>query len=299
MNSGLSITIAGATGWLGLELINILNNLNISDLKLELIASNERKIEINRKKFSTSIFTKSNLSEADIYFDFAFLTREKIKTLGPEKYIAVNKNIISNSVRLIKLKQPKSVILASSGAVYRLGNNDLKENNHIYSDLKLMQEEKIGEACSGNGINLIITRIFSLSGNGISKIDTFAIAEMVSRAFRNQKLHIKSNYLVHRRYCDITQLLNLLLDLNRNSFTGVIDSGGIKIELRELAQTIIEELGSNSEIDFPIIDKNSTPDEYYSKSNLFEDLLLKYSNKKPLSIKEQIKITKNSLFPLG
>jgi nucleoside-diphosphate-sugar epimerase len=180
-----------------------------------------------------------------------------------------------------------------------LGNNDLKENNHIYSDLKLMQEEKIGEACSGNGINLIITRIFSLSGNGISKIDTFAIAEMVSRAFRNQKLHIKSNYLVHRRYCDITQLLNLLLDLNRNRFTGVIDSGGIKIELRELAQTIIEELGSNSEIDFPIIDKNSTPDEYYSKSNLFEDLLLKYSNKKPLSIKEQIKITKNSLFPLG
>lgn len=299
MNSGLSITITGATGWLGLELVNILNNLYISDLKLELVSSSKREIEINRKKFPTSIFTKNNPSDTDIYFDFAFLTREKIKTIGPEKYIEVNKNIISNSVRLIKLKQPKSVILASSGAVYGLGNNDLRGNNHIYSDLKLMQEEKISEVCSDNGIKLIITRIFNLSGNGISKIDTFAIAEMISCAFRNQKLQIKSNYLVHRRYCDISQLLNLLLDLNRNSFTGVIDSGGIKIELRELVRTIIEELGSNSEIDFPIIDKNSTPDEYYSKSNLFEDLLLKYSNKKPLSIKEQIKITKNSLFTQG
>jgi len=299
MNSGLSITITGATGWLGLELINILSNLNILGLNLELISSSEREIEINKKKFLTSVFTKSNTSDADIYFDFAFLTREKINVLGPKEYIAVNKNIISNSVKLIKMKQPKTVILASSGAVYGLGNNDLKGNNYIYSDLKLMQEEKIGEACSGTSTNLIITRIFNLSGNGISKINTFAIAEMVSRAFKNQKLQIKSKYLVHRRYCDISQFLNLLLDLSRNNFIGVIDSGGIKIELRELVQTIIEELGSSSEIDFPVIDKNSTPDEYYSKSNLFENLLLKYLNEKPLSIKEQINITKNSLFPLG
>jgi len=299
MNSGLSITVTGATGWLGKELVNILSNLNISDLKLDLISSSEREIEINKKKFPTSIFTKSDSNNVDIYFDFAFLTREKINTLGPEKYIAINKNIISNSVNLIKLKPPKTVILASSGAVYGMGINDLKGNNYIYSDLKLMQEEKIGEVCSVTGTNLIITRIFSLSGNGISKINTFAIAEMVSRAFKNQKLQIKSKYLVHRRYCDISQLLNLLLDLSRNRFTGVIDSGGIKIELRQLVQTIIEELGSNSEVDFPIIELNSTPDNYYSESNLFEDLLLKYSNKKPLSINEQINITKNSLFPSG
>ena len=94
MNSGLSITVTGATGWLGKELVNILSNLNISDLKLDLISSSEREIEINKKKFPTSIFTKSDSSNVDIYFDFAFLTREKINTLGPEKYIAINKNIL-------------------------------------------------------------------------------------------------------------------------------------------------------------------------------------------------------------
>jgi len=299
MNSDLSITITGATGWLGLELINILSNLNRSQLKLDLISSSEAQIEVNQKKFLTSIFTKNKSSEADIYFDFAFITREKINTLGPEKYVAANKDIVSNSVKLIKLKQPKTVILASSGAVYGVGSNDLKGNNYLYSDLKLMQEERIGEVCSSIGCSLIITRIFNLSGNGISKINTFAIAEFISSAFKNQRLQIKSKHLVYRRYCDISQLLNLLLDLSRISFTGVIDSGGIKIELRELVQTIIKELGSNSEIDFPIIEKNSTPDEYYSKSNLYEDLLLKHSNEKPLSIKEQINITKNSLFPSG
>jgi nucleoside-diphosphate-sugar epimerase len=293
------ITITGATGWLGLELINLLTSLDTANLNLELISSREQEIKVNEKKLKTKIFANGNQIASEIYFDFAFLTREKINTLGPEKYIAINKNIISNSVNLIKLKPPKTVILASSGAVYGMGINDLKGNNYIYSDLKLMQEEKIGEVCSVTGTNLIITRIFSLSGNGISKINTFAIAEMVSRAFKNQKLQIKSKYLVHRRYCDISQLLNLLLDLSRNRFTGVIDSGGIKIELRQLVQTIIEELGSNSEVDFPIIELNSTPDNYYSESNLFEDLLLKYSNKKPLSINEQINITKNSLFPSG
>jgi nucleoside-diphosphate-sugar epimerase len=188
--------------------------------------------------------------------------------------------------------------LASSGAVYGQGFNNFKDDNKLYSELKLMQEEKIGAACSDIGVNLIISRIFNLSGNGINKINTFVIADFISRAFQNQKVQIKSNYLVYRRYCDISQLLNLLLKLHEINFTGIIDSGGIKIELRDLARTIIKQLRSNSEIDFSDIGKDSSPDEYFSKSNLYDELLVKCLNEKPLLISEQIANTKNSLFPL-
>jgi nucleoside-diphosphate-sugar epimerase len=298
MHPSSSITVTGATGWLGKELINILTNLNLENLELDLISSTEREIEVNEKRFKTNIFTKTRLIETDIYFDFAFLTREKILTLGKDRYIEMNKGIINNSIDLIKRKHPKTVILASSGAVYGQGFNNFKEDNHLYRQLKLMQEEKIGAACSDIGVNLIISRIFNLSGNGINKINTFVIAELISRAFQNQKVQIKSNYLVYRRYCDISQLLNLLLKLHEINFTGIIDSGGIKIELRDLARTIIKQLRSNSEIDFSDIGKDSSPDEYFSKSNLYDELLVKYLNEKPLLISEQIANTKNSLFPL-
>jgi nucleoside-diphosphate-sugar epimerase len=298
MHPSSSITVTGATGWLGKELINILTNLNIENLELDLISSTEREIEVNKKRFNTNIFTKTRLIETDIYFDFAFLTREKILTLGKDRYVEMNKSIINNSIDLIKRKHPKTVILASSGAVYGQGFNNFKDDNKLYSELKLMQEEKIGAACSDIGVNLIISRIFNLSGNGINKINTFVIADFISRAFQNQKVQIKSNYLVYRRYCDISQLLNLLLKLHEINFTGIIDSGGIKIELRDLARTIIKQLRSNSEIDFSDIGKDSSPDEYFSKSNLYDELLVKCLNEKPLLISEQIANTKNSLFPL-
>jgi nucleoside-diphosphate-sugar epimerase len=293
-----SITVTGATGWLGKELINILTSLNLENLELDLISSSEQEIEVNKKKFKTNIFTKNRSIETDIYFDFAFLTREKILTLGKDRYIEMNKSIIDNSIDLIQLKHPKTVILASSGAVYSQGCNNFKEDNNLYSELKLMQEEKIRATCDDIGINLIVTRIFNLSGNGINKINTFAIAELISRAFQNQKLHIRSNYLVYRRYCDISQLLNLLLKLHEINFSGIIDSGGIKIELRDLARTIVKQLGSYSELDFSDIGKDSSPDDYFSKSNLYDELLVKYLNEKPMLISKQITNTKNSLFPL-
>lgn len=298
MKPDLSVTVTGATGWLGKELINILTNLDIQNLNLDLISSSEREIEVNNRKFKSNIFTNSRLIDTDIYFDFAFLTREKIRTLGKERYIEINNSIIQNSIDLIKRKHPKTVILASSGAVYRQAFNHFQQNNNVYSDLKLMQEEKISAVCVDIGVNLIVTRIFNLSGNGINKVNTFAIAELISRALQNQTLQIRSTYLVYRRYCDISQLLNLLLKLHEINFTGTFDSGGVKIELRDLARTIVKQLKSKCELDFAEISKGSLPDKYFSKSNFYEDLLVKCLNERALPISEQIVNTRNSLFPL-
>jgi nucleoside-diphosphate-sugar epimerase len=87
---------------------------------------------------------------------------------------------------LIKLQQPKTVILASSGAIYGEGRRNHQGDNYLYSMLKQIQEEKIIEVCSKIGAKLIIARIFNLSGNGINKINTFAIAEMIVNAVKGQ-----------------------------------------------------------------------------------------------------------------
>ena len=280
-------------------MIKFFKTLGLSNLKIDLISSKEQEIKIGNDIFATNVFRNTKLKSPDIYFDFAFLTREKVETLGIEKFNMLNMDIINNSVRLIKLQQPKTVILASSGAVYGKGRRNHEGNNYLYSKLKQIQEEKITEVCSKIGAKLIIARIFNLSGSGISKINTFAISEMIVNAVKGRTLYINSDYLVFRRYCDVSQLLRLLIAANKNNFTGVIDSGGIKIELHQLAQTLINELGSHSQLVFPDIDNNAISDEYFSKSQLYEDLILKYSNETPFSIKEQIQTTKNFLFPVG
>ena len=174
--------------------------------------------------------------------------------MSEEKYKEINMNIIKNSINFIKSNKPKVVVLASSGAVYgsNLGANSTK--NDLYGQLKLIQEIEIGNACQEAGSKLITIRIFNLSGSGIRKIDTFALAEFVFKSLKSEDIFIQSNYSVTRRYCDISQLLKLVLCLILENRDIIFDTGGIKVEIRELARMTIEKLNSLSTV--KSLDKN-------------------------------------------
>ena len=289
--------ITGASGWLGRELIRILVEENkISPLNLHLIASTVKKFKINQNKFITKKYNDINESqEIENYFDFAFLTREKINTLGPKKYTEANIGIINNSVELVKNLKPKNVILSSSGAVYKIGKNWKQAGNSLYSDLKILQEAKLKEVCKEIGANLTTIRIFNLSGNGITKINDFAISQFISKALNNEKITIESNYLVNRSYCDISQLLNMFISATKSGYSGTVDSTGIKIELRDLAKLLIKELKSKSKFEAPEVIKGSLPDNYFSDSEDYSILIRKYCGERTFSIEEQIQKTMTSM----
>jgi len=289
--------ITGASGWLGRELIRILVGENgISPLNLHLIASTNKKFEINQNVFFTKKHNEIDESqEVENYFDFAFLTREKINILGPKKYIEANIEVINNSVELVRSLKPKNVILSSSGAVYKIGKNWERASNYLYSDLKILQENKLKEVCSEIGANLTIIRIFNISGNGITKINDFAISQFISKALNNEKIFIESNYLVNRRYCDISQLLNTLISATKSGYSGTIDSTGIKIELRDLAKLVIKELNSASKFEAPEVFNGSSPDNYFSDSEDYSTLLRKCRGERIFSIEEQIQKTMTSM----
>jgi nucleoside-diphosphate-sugar epimerase len=289
--------ITGASGWLGRELIRILVEENkISPLNLHLIASTAKKFKINQNEFITKKYNDINESqEIENYFDFAFLTREKINTLGPKKYTEANIGIINNSVELVKNLKPKNVILSSSGAVYKIGKNWKQAGNSLYSDLKILQEAKLKEVCKEIGANLTTIRIFNLSGNGITKINDFAISQFISKALNNEKISIESNYLVNRSYCDISQLLNTFISATKSGYSGTVDSTGIKIELRDLAKLVIKELKSKSKFEAPEVIKGSLPDNYFSDSEDYSILIRKYCGERTFSIEEQIQKTMTSM----
>jgi nucleoside-diphosphate-sugar epimerase len=293
MNSQ-NIAVSGATGWLGSELIRILvNNKIFLNSNICPITSSEKIITINNCKFVTKKFENIQASQTfDYYFDFAFLTGEKQRNIGPQKYQEINLEIIRNSVNFIMKNQPKVVILASSGAIY--GSYQNQENN-LYSELKKVQEIKISEVCNFVGSKLIIARIFNLSGSGIKKISTFVLAELIYRSSRNEKITIKSNYPVFRRYCDVSEMLNLIIELSITNENYVFDSGGTKIEIRELAKRVIQILDSSSKIFSPKINSSLSPDNYFSNSNEYENLVKKHLGLKTVALENQILLTKEAL----
>jgi nucleoside-diphosphate-sugar epimerase len=288
------VLISGATGWLGREILNIFSENNFDMAQINLISSKNQEVIVNGNKFEAKSFENyQSVEPVNSYFDFAFLAKNKLEKVGPEKYKEINLKIISNSINLIKRIRPKTVVLSSSGAIYNMKKDSKYEI--LYSDLKKIQEELITKACNANSSNLIISRIFNLSGRGIPADSNFALADLMIKSIKDMDLIISSNYLVTRRYSDVTQLLKLLVQMAHSKQDYVFDSGGTKVELRFLANEIIRVTNSKSKVIASEIKSEAQQDDYFSDSNAYENLLTSVLGEEPVAIEKQIQNTKNYL----
>ncbi len=201
----------------------------------------------------------------------------------------MNQKIISSSEDFILKYAPKSIFLASSGAAYEKG---IKQNEHTcYGKLKVEQEERVALASKIGESVLTVCRIFNLSGRHISKSSTFALANFFSSAKQNLRIEINSCFPVFRRYCLDEEIVELALNLMSQGESHAFDSGGYKVELRDLAILVAELVGKEIQLEFPEIDHSIPASNYFSTSNKYEELLEKNLGRKPASIAIQLKET--------
>jgi nucleoside-diphosphate-sugar epimerase len=294
-NSNELIVISGGTGWIGRSLVEQVIKSNFcTPEQIILISSTGKNIAISNKIFKS--FTWENLkinSQVNIYFDLAFQTQDKLNSLGESEYIKENTAIIENSVKFIKNHKPKSIFLASSGAVY--GKNYLSVPKPIstYGELKYKQELQISKVATDLNLKLIISRIFNISGGNINKFETFAIAQMIKSAVEQQSIKVFANHHVFRRYSDVNQLIRLILELLSTSTNCIFDSGGPLVELRELAAGIRKIVNPSAKLELTDVDLNTPADDYYSRSDQYENLLKEYLGEVTVNIDEQISETFN------
>ena len=294
-NSKELIVISGGTGWIGRSLVEeIISTQNYLVDQIVLISSQTKNIEISNKIIKTKTWENLALnSPVLLYFDFAFQTQEKISSIGEEKYVKENEKIIENSVAFIKFYKPKSILLTSSGAVYGKNYSSDPKPSSIYGRLKLKQESKISKIAADENLNLLISRVFNLSGSNINKFQTFAIAQLIKSAIDQKRIKVLADHQVFRRYADVNQFVRLIFKLLDSKINGVFDSGGPLIELQELASEIKNIVDPLAKLEFTPINENKPTDDYYSRSNQYEDLLKQYLGEVPISIEEQILNTFN------
>lgn len=269
--------------------------MGVNPNKIYCIGSTERLAKINNIEFKIHTFdTLPDLKNIECYYDYAFLTKEFENILFPSDFIERNINIINKSENLINNLKPKYIFLSSSGAVYDSIN--LTSNRSMYGDLKLRQEESYKSLVFEIGSKLSICRIFNISSEYLEKSNTYALTNFLTTSHFEKIININSRKSIIRRYCSSRELVELVTTMAKKNFSCDFDSGGYEIELRDLAVLTAKIVGNGTSVENSELDLIQPPDIYKSGSYLYEELLNKFFNKKPMSLALQIQAMYGGMF---
>ena len=273
MKRGLGIF--GAEGWLGIETIEkILKFQEVENVTL--YSSNGRVIiRSNGSNLETNSFISAVPPESlDGFVHLAFLTRDKVSSVGHSEYVAKNISLISKACIIIESSKPKWVVLVSSGAIFDRSTGDLETDSfkNPYGFCKRIEENLILDSASKVGANVVIGRLWGATGAFMPPNPAYAISDFINGANSKRKIEIKSGGVVFRRYVDAGEFMETLI---RAAITGehtILNSGGPKIEIGEIAELVSNEF-AGVEITRP--EGQEDVDDYFPSGEEFESLALK------------------------
>ena len=182
-------------------------------------------------------------------------------------------------------------MLISSGVVEHPSDLQLANMSYMsYAKLKREQEQAFKKILKAENLN--VCYLYSCTSREITSLD-YAFSSLVSKALKNEEIHINSYKKVIRRYVDLRQLFEVMIRCISSGEQFKISSGGDFIEIQDLANLIVSELKSESAISRAKVD-NGNDDIYASKDNSMELLFSKYKIQ-ALDIREQIRNVSSAL----
>lgn len=268
---GDRVLILGASGWFGQTLSRLLDFTGHEQM---LLGSSRRTLQRSReaKLITTWDETMVKSFEPTIVCDFAFLTREFASRMTLEDYELSNTRLIEQGLAAYDLPSVRMAIAVSSGAVH-FPSSELVQKFGFdpYTRLKAESESQYLLAAAKSGKALGILRPFSVSGDLVTKPRGFALSDFICQAIETQKIVVKSSRPVLRRFVAVDDLLALgFQHASNGSDDPVLESGGELIDLLELAKKVKSAVGGKLEI-VENIDSTLEPDDYYSRSHVWED----------------------------
>lgn len=260
--------VLGASGWLGQTTTAMLNELGIKFLPL---GSSTRTVTNSLGETKILEF-QSALVEAyqpTVVFDFAFSTREKLDSIGHEKYIEINRHLLAQGIWASSLDSVRLIIATSSGAAVRPSENYIQRfGRDIYSDLKIETEKAYLNLASEKKKLTKIMRPWSLSGFFFTKSRGFALTDFAVQSLTLKEITINSAFPVYRRYAAVEDLIALSVASASMESQEILDSGGPLVDLFSLAQEIAKQVGGVEIVQS--IDLTSDPDLYFSDNLSWE-----------------------------
>jgi nucleoside-diphosphate-sugar epimerase len=284
--------VVGGDGWVARTAIShLVKNTQIPQENIEVYGSFERdSLPIDNIVFRINEWSpKVEIAPVSLFVPTAFLTIEAFSKYSELDFISINRDLIDKAKRYIKLNSPKRCILFSSGIVSipMISSRESKPSA-IYQALKQEEEEELRFQCESSGTKLLVCRLYNASGRYIKSIKTYAIANFIFQGVTEGRIKLSNPGRVWRRYADLGQVFEVCLNMPFEDSFNLIESGGEKIELHDLAQKIALHL----KVEFQSnLREEIVEDHYYSATKEFEAAALS-QGLKLMDLSEQIAETR-------
>ena len=283
--------IYGANGWLGRSTLEALIDLKVDSSSLLLVGSKASKLQFNGAVFeildAKSAYRK--LKPNSLFFNYAFLRREKLQSLTVEEYTQKNLNIMTFPKKVIEDKKVKCLVNTSSGvaATINLKSADVLDP---YARLKAIDEAQLAQVCQENSTNFINCRIFSLTGMHINEFQNLAISNFVRGASENKEILIKSE-TTRRTYMDATDLSRVLIALALKDQNYSLDSGGTLIDMNRLAALVASNIAG---AELKSAEPQQAGTDYFGDFERFNQIAQE-AGIDLLGIEDQVKLTSKAI----
>ena len=294
----MKVVINGATGWLGLSAAHALKRTGIAQNANDItfLGGTSRKSQLGPWGL-VQVHGVGEVNELDftseMFVQLAFKTRDYISRLGELEYIRINREIIKNSISLLKKSGARHVVIVSSGVVSRFLSTRGQLDQSAYTALKIEEEQAFTETCRSMSSRLVILRLWGATGSDMTEPLKYAVGDLIRQAITNREILISSDRLVYRRYVDSRDVMEIAMRASLLEKNVVLDSGGAIIEMAELAHKIRNLFSPRKRIIRPKLRKVQ-PDIYFSTSTQMEEFAEKFEMT-TLSLDEQLLETKDSV----
>jgi hypothetical protein len=209
----LPFILTGASGWFGrVALWEYERMYGPEALRREVIAcsSSRKQVDFGSPYGPIGAIALEELDDAPAcsgILHLAFLTRDRIKDLGVQKYIKDNRRISSIVNSVLQANPGIPAITTSSGAAEASKHNKKDIEEDPYGWLK-REDEELWKSASRNR-SAIVFRVYAASGRFMKDPRIFALGDFISTALAGNQITLTSNRPVMRSYVNVGCLMRL------------------------------------------------------------------------------------------
>lgn len=293
LNPDDRILILGASGWFGRTALAAFGQ-HFENLLM--VGSFAREINVSGRVYHLQEWDPSAVDrfQPTVVFDFAFLTRDWLKTLGEAEYIRRNTELTARLFEVSAIGSLRRLLTVSSGASLRPQMDGESRGLDPYGQQKKETELRLKEVAAMGAVDVVIARAWSVSGGFVQKPASYAFSDFIMSSINRGVIEVRADHPVFRRYISVEDLLAVaLLDSSGTSFYE-LDSGGSLLELVDLANTISEAAGG-VRVEVWHENRLAKPADSYHSSGEAWDSALQRTGYQALTLHQQIRNVANEL----
>ncbi len=299
------IVVVGAGGWLGLATLEMLHGLLGPDFdrRVACFGSGARTLTLRGGVCvdQQPLTALARLPPTpSLVLHLAFLTQEKAKAMSEEAYVEANRAISGRVLSALDPIGARGVFVPSSGAVYMVDQEGAESSKRLYGLLKREDEDRFAAWGAKRGANVVIARVFNLSGAYINKHSSYALACFIADALAGRPIGIRAARPAYRSYVAISEMMSVVLgQLTAPTAEPIVfDTAGDDVyEMAQIAQVVGSVLHHDRGIDRPAL-QDGDVDSYVGDGSTYARLR-RLNRVTPVGFADQVRQTARYMSECG